>query len=765
MNNIYKEKYIKYKEKYILLKKNIIKKKYNQQGGNFEIVSRINLTGDGDNRLINPSGLTELPNGDLAICDPGNNRIKIIDINGNFRYNFGSENSDGFNAPLGITLLRDGNLAICDSGNNRIQIRDISGNLINLFGSEGREKGQFKKPCGITQLSDGNLAICNEGKQSIEIFTPDGVSIKQIFIIDLNSAYDIIQLHNGDFVVTDNLTNKIFRITSGLYSLITRIIGRPGNEEGQFDYPLGVTELSDGNLAICDYFNSRIQIMNIENEFISKIDLKNPKNIIKLSNGNLAVLCNYYDIISRIRINEIVILKYDSMNYNLVLVSILEVIEIFKNYRNGLKNNPQKIDISYIEDPITKGMICDFFSFLKFSKNKSDLYDKIRNNNKKWFDENFKEAAEYNIFNTLFKEKNTLLSMYNQKILKPFFKFYDAEKQKYNQSIDAGGLTKTVFNLFSIEVANNFFDFDKETTFYTLKSSLGLNPNTRDSNTKKIFFIGQLFGFAILLGQLIKIKLNPFTLYQMVRDDFVSVDTNKIISILNEYDPNLINNHKYPFSCYNEDYFNEMCEYTRDEDENGMPVKTDNIPEETTKKIKEDYTSTEENLLKYFIDGFRSQINIKHFKLNRLNLKEFSELITGKEVLNYDTFISYLKFKNFNNDEQKDKIKNLIHSFAEKDPKYLEKLLEVITGATAIPVQGFPNDFHVEGSSGEYPLHFLLREYTDASSEFHTCFNQLIINKYVLDDYMLSSDPVQTELYSIFEPENLVKQINRYSTA
>jgi hypothetical protein len=207
-----------------------------------------------------------------------------------------------------------------------------------------------------------------------------------------------------------------------------------------------------------------------------------------------------------------------------------------------------------------------------------------------------------------------------------------------------------------------------------------------------------------------------------------------------------------------------MCQYTRDEDENGIPLKTDNIPEETTKKIKEDYTSSEGNLLKYFIDGFRSQINIKSFKLNILNLKEFSELITGKEVLNYDIFISYLKFKNFNNDEQRDKIKNLINSFIEKDPEYLEKLLEAMTGASSIPVQGYPHVFPLEGEQGEQPLHFWLREYTDASSEFHTCFNQLIISKSVLDDYMRSSDPEQTELYSIFEPENLVNQKNRYTT-
>jgi hypothetical protein len=523
---------------------------------------------------------------------------------------------------------------------------------------------------------------------------------------------------------------------------------------------MGVTELPDGNLAICDYGNSRIQIMNFKNEFITKIDLKNPKNIIKLSNGNLAVSCS--DDVLNIN-NEIAILKYESSNYN--LISISEVIKILKKYRDNLKKNLQKIDIFYIQDQVTQDMIYYFFVLNKFIKNISDFYNEIQLKKKEFIKGYLNNFTEYSVFNTLFKEKDILLSMSEKKILKPFFKFFNPEKNEFNKSIDAGGLTKTVFNLFSIEVANNFFDFDKETTFYTLKSSLGLNPITRDSYIKKIFFIGQLFGFAILLGQLIKIKLNPFTLYQMVRDDFMSVDTNKIISILNEYDPNLINNYKYPFSCYNEDYFNEMCEYTRDEDENGMPLKTDNIPEETTKKIKEDYTSTEENLLKYFIDGFRSQIDIKHFKLNRLNLKEFSELITGKEVLNYDIFISYLKFKNFNNDEQKDKIKNLINSFIEKDPKYLEKLLEVITGATAIPVQGFPNDFPVEGSSGEYPLHFLLREYTDASSEFHTCFNQLIINKSVLDDYLNSSDPEQTELYSIFEPENLVKQINRYSAA
>jgi len=105
-------------------------------------------SGDGEGEFDSPTALVLDTGTDLLyIVDSGNNRIQIIDVNGNCSGNtklgdngnddvcfvdeFGTVgNGDGeFNLPSGLALDTDSDmLYVADTNNNRIQIIDVNGN-------------------------------------------------------------------------------------------------------------------------------------------------------------------------------------------------------------------------------------------------------------------------------------------------------------------------------------------------------------------------------------------------------------------------------------------------------------------------------------------------------------------------------------------------------------------------------------------------------------------------------------------------------------
>ena len=618
-NKFYQQKYLKYKIKYNSLKHR------NQKGGNIKKFGS----------FILPSGIIQLNNGNLVVCDTNSDSVQIFNQNGEFiskRYvsspnnilklsngnfivseieAFGTSSSQinmfnqdddivkhiivsDFDGIGGMTELSNGNLAICDIWNNRIQIITIDGNYISHFNSD-----KFKNPKYITRLNNDYLAIC-DSKQHVLIYDLNGVFIKQF--------------------------------------------------EYKFENIKGIIQLSDNNLAVCD---NNILIFNLNGVLLDFI-IQSSNGITQLNNGNLAVT----DIVNK----------------------CVHILEYKTNILNIVINNINKFyNITEVQETI--------------------LID-----------------SDFNIINTLFDSKEILLKPNS----KPFFKFINS-----NTTIDAGGLTKTVFYLLSQELAHHFV-YDKRVGFFNLNPSSKLN----------IYFVGQLFGLAIKLKQLIEIKLSPFLLYQMIKDDFDNLDTKLIIDLLNDYDPELINSYEHPYSCYKNNFskMNKYCNYNIIDN---TIIKNEDIANETTTYIKL-FNDGLKFLSTQFIAGFRNQIDVKLINLDKLSLKDFSNLITGIFELNYDLFIRNLKFKSFTDYEQINIIKFIIKQHSINDNNYLKTLLLAMTGSTTMPSVGY----------GNKPLHIqIINIDSDVGFEFHTCFNQLIINKILFDEYLISENKEQTKLF------------------
>jgi len=161
--------------------------------------------GNGNGEFDSPTGLALDPSTDLLyIADTENNRIQIIDVDGDCDSNddeylandvcfvdeFGVRgNGDGeFDLPSGLALNTDNDmLYIADTDNNLIQIIDVDGNcsgsikladnicFVDEFGGSGDDKGEFNNPSGLTlDVSNDILYIADTDNERIQIIDVDG---------------------------------------------------------------------------------------------------------------------------------------------------------------------------------------------------------------------------------------------------------------------------------------------------------------------------------------------------------------------------------------------------------------------------------------------------------------------------------------------------------------------------------------------------------------------------------------------------------------
>ena len=70
--------------------------------------------------------------GDVVVSDTGNNKIKVYDSGGRFKFEFGSHgNEDGkFHDPKGVCIGNNGEIYVSDLLNDRVQVFDPIGNFI-----------------------------------------------------------------------------------------------------------------------------------------------------------------------------------------------------------------------------------------------------------------------------------------------------------------------------------------------------------------------------------------------------------------------------------------------------------------------------------------------------------------------------------------------------------------------------------------------------------------------------------------------------------
>lgn len=125
--------------------------KFSSDGRVLMTLGQGGIAGDGPYSFNGPSGVAVAPNGDIWIVDGhrgGNNRVMRFSKDGKFVKAWGGgvgseSNEPGrFSDPHAIAIDSTGRIYVADRGNNRIQVLDAEGNFVAQW-------KQFGKPSGI----------------------------------------------------------------------------------------------------------------------------------------------------------------------------------------------------------------------------------------------------------------------------------------------------------------------------------------------------------------------------------------------------------------------------------------------------------------------------------------------------------------------------------------------------------------------------------------------------------------------------------------
>jgi DNA-binding beta-propeller fold protein YncE/ABC-type Fe3+ transport system permease subunit len=137
--------------------------------------------GTEDGQFLYPTDIAFGNNGEVFVSEyGGNERINVFTRTGEFQYSFGHFGSDeeGFIRPQSIAVSpKTGNLFITDAGNHRIVERTQAGELVQIISSAGRAKGEVLYPYGIVFTSPDTFVVCEFGNNRIQKFMTNGESI------------------------------------------------------------------------------------------------------------------------------------------------------------------------------------------------------------------------------------------------------------------------------------------------------------------------------------------------------------------------------------------------------------------------------------------------------------------------------------------------------------------------------------------------------------------------------------------------------------
>ena len=106
----------------------------------------------------------------FVVSDGGAHAIVVFDQKGAFLYKFGKKGNgdEELNQPRFLAVDKLGHLLVCDHGNNRIQVFEVQESnlkLIGTIGKGGNSKVKLEQPFSVGVLSDGRIVVNDVGNK------------------------------------------------------------------------------------------------------------------------------------------------------------------------------------------------------------------------------------------------------------------------------------------------------------------------------------------------------------------------------------------------------------------------------------------------------------------------------------------------------------------------------------------------------------------------------------------------------------------------
>ena len=184
-----------------------------------------------------------------------NGSVRVFDIESNtnsYIYSF------TLNQPRSIAQQANGDYFIADTENHRIVCLGPSGQYKFSFGSYGTSDGQFVHPSAVTVTSQNSIVVGELGSARLQEFNTNGNHVRTFSYDVGGSTRSLVSKPNGDFLVSDGITNQVMLVNSNGGKLITK--GGMGTGSDQYR-GIGQVAIDDTGAAyVVDSENNRVHV-------------------------------------------------------------------------------------------------------------------------------------------------------------------------------------------------------------------------------------------------------------------------------------------------------------------------------------------------------------------------------------------------------------------------------------------------------------------------------------------------------------------------
>ena len=130
----------------------------------------------------------------LIVVDPGNYRVQVLSLNGDFLTAWGGRGTDAgrFLRPQGVAVDGSGRIYVTDNSINHVQVFNQEGAYLFAFGKTGGGRSELREPDAITIHHD-KVYVADEGNGRIQVFDLHGHPMGEIGRITGALAPQVLQ--------------------------------------------------------------------------------------------------------------------------------------------------------------------------------------------------------------------------------------------------------------------------------------------------------------------------------------------------------------------------------------------------------------------------------------------------------------------------------------------------------------------------------------------------------------------------------------------
>lgn len=264
----------------------------------FSVFQTRGYEGKGDLEFNQPEDIILAPDGNYCIADFGNNRIQVIDKNGDFvkvlpppkpknealnateaddRPQNLIQLQNSFKRPVGLAFDTKGFLYCTLSTSDKIAVLDYkTGKVVKVIGNSGKKQGELWMPMDIDIDSQDRIAVAEYRNKRVQILSTEGECLKEIIYQEENARgyvnfvapRGVFWTPDGDLIVLYPNYNQAvcWNVTDGSIRW-SYAGGKSGAEKGELNNPSFACLGPDSHVMISDTKNHRIVELTRDGKF------------------------------------------------------------------------------------------------------------------------------------------------------------------------------------------------------------------------------------------------------------------------------------------------------------------------------------------------------------------------------------------------------------------------------------------------------------------------------------------------------------------